>query len=138
MTTSESKGRFFYKTNRFESIRITNRIDSNRELECSSLHYRLVAYRLTHTRPDHSIHLCRVSIALRCKITSTCTFHVFGISVDCVIPGVWQVCPQPLEQHFKSPLQSPSFKHASKHRPIPPGTGHRPGLTVKNTTTNRR
>jgi len=35
MTTSESKGRFFFKTNRFESIRITNRIDSNRELECS-------------------------------------------------------------------------------------------------------
>jgi len=35
MITSESKGRFFYKTNRFESIRITNRIDSNRELECS-------------------------------------------------------------------------------------------------------
>ena len=40
MATSESKGRFFYKTNRFESIRITNRIeeiriDSNRELECS-------------------------------------------------------------------------------------------------------
>jgi len=28
MTTSESKGRFFfYKTNRFESIRITNRIE---------------------------------------------------------------------------------------------------------------
>jgi len=26
MTTSESKGRFFYKTNRFESIRTTNRI----------------------------------------------------------------------------------------------------------------
>ena len=36
MTTSESIGRFFYKTNRFESIRKTNRIDSNRELECSS------------------------------------------------------------------------------------------------------
>ena len=35
MTTSESKADFFYKTNRFESIRITNRIDSNRELECS-------------------------------------------------------------------------------------------------------
>jgi len=30
------KADFFYKTNRFESIRITNRIDSNRELECSS------------------------------------------------------------------------------------------------------
>jgi len=35
MTTSESKGRFFYKTNRFESIRTPNRIASNRELECS-------------------------------------------------------------------------------------------------------
>ena len=39
MTTIESKGRFFYKTNRFESIRITNRIDSNRELECSTARY---------------------------------------------------------------------------------------------------
>jgi len=37
MTTSESKGRFFCKMNQFESICITNRIDSNRELECSSL-----------------------------------------------------------------------------------------------------
>jgi len=32
------KADFFYKTNRFESIRITNRIDSNRELECSTGH----------------------------------------------------------------------------------------------------
>ena len=32
------KADFFCKTNRFESIRITNRIDSNRELECSSMH----------------------------------------------------------------------------------------------------
>jgi len=39
MTTSESKGRFFYKTNRFETIRTTNRIDSNRELECSRMHH---------------------------------------------------------------------------------------------------
>jgi len=30
MTTSESKGDFFYLTNRFESIRITNRIESIR------------------------------------------------------------------------------------------------------------
>jgi len=30
MTTSESKGRFFYKTNRFESIRMTNLIESIR------------------------------------------------------------------------------------------------------------
>jgi len=36
MTTSGSKGRFFYKTNWFESIRITNQIDLNRELECSN------------------------------------------------------------------------------------------------------
>jgi len=30
MTTNESKNRFFYQTNRFESIRITNRIESIR------------------------------------------------------------------------------------------------------------
>ena len=30
MATSESKGRFFYKTNKFESIRITNRTESIR------------------------------------------------------------------------------------------------------------
>jgi len=30
MTTSESKGRFFYKTNRFESIPTTKRIESIR------------------------------------------------------------------------------------------------------------
>jgi len=40
MTTSESKGRFFLLN---ESIRIdshneSNRIDSNRELECSNMH----------------------------------------------------------------------------------------------------
>jgi len=33
MTTRESKGRFFLQN---ESIRTTNRIDSNRELECST------------------------------------------------------------------------------------------------------
>jgi len=33
VTTSESKGRFFLQN---ESIRITNRIDSNSELECSA------------------------------------------------------------------------------------------------------
>ena len=34
MTTSESKGRFF--TKRIDSHNESNRIDSNRELECSS------------------------------------------------------------------------------------------------------
>jgi len=37
MATSESKGRFFYKTNRFESIRITNRIESIRIANCDAL-----------------------------------------------------------------------------------------------------
>ena len=36
MTTSEWKGRFFLQN---ESIRVTNRIDSNRELECSSINH---------------------------------------------------------------------------------------------------
>ena len=35
MATSESKGQFFLQN---ESIRITNRIDSNRKLECPSVH----------------------------------------------------------------------------------------------------
>ena len=43
-TIVNRKADFFYKTNRFESIRITNRIDSNRELECSST-YRLGVYK---------------------------------------------------------------------------------------------
>jgi len=54
ITIVNRKADFFYKTIRFKSIRITNRIDSNRELECStacwSLYsstkhlYRTVAY----------------------------------------------------------------------------------------------
>jgi len=50
MKTSESKGRFFYKRNRFESIRITNRIDSFRELECSSMHRDCAAVCLVKVR----------------------------------------------------------------------------------------
>jgi len=37
MTTSESKGRFFAKTNRFETIRITNRIESIRIVNWNAL-----------------------------------------------------------------------------------------------------
>ena len=39
MTTSESKGQFFYKTNRFESIRVTNRIESFRIANWNALVY---------------------------------------------------------------------------------------------------
>ena len=56
MTTSESKGRFFYKTNRFESIRITNRFESRigmlyfrlYDSECASVH--VVNKLLSHQR----------------------------------------------------------------------------------------
>ena len=41
MTTSESKGRFFNKTNRFESIRITNQIESIRIVNWNALLGRL-------------------------------------------------------------------------------------------------
>ena len=37
MTASESKGRFFYKTNRYESIRIMNRIESIRIVNWNAL-----------------------------------------------------------------------------------------------------
>jgi len=45
------KADFFYKTNRFESIRITNRIDSNRELECSTA---VISPELSLYRHDHA------------------------------------------------------------------------------------
>ena len=45
MTTSESKGRFFYKTNLFELIRITNRIESIRIANWNAL--------LTTRLPSH-------------------------------------------------------------------------------------
>jgi len=44
MTTSESKGRFFYKTNRFESIRMTNRIESIRIANWNALLLCSIAY----------------------------------------------------------------------------------------------
>ena len=52
------KADFFYKTNRFESIRITNRIDSNRELECSSCdphHYAALQKCQNYQRADPGI-----------------------------------------------------------------------------------
>jgi len=52
MTNSESNGRFFYKTNRFESIRITNRIHSNRELEVSRIRQRYTLLQYISRRPD--------------------------------------------------------------------------------------
>ena len=51
MTTSESRGRFFYKTNRFESIRITNRFESIRIANWNALILRLtiIWYSITHS-----------------------------------------------------------------------------------------
>jgi len=48
MTTSESKGRFF--TKRIDSHNESNRIDSNRELECSSCYSTPAADGRTHGR----------------------------------------------------------------------------------------
>jgi len=46
MTTSESKGGFFLQNNRFESIRITNRIESRRNVFVSGGTYENVPTRL--------------------------------------------------------------------------------------------
>jgi len=43
----------FYKANRFESIRITNRIDSNRELECFSRDSFNDSWRRAHRQVTH-------------------------------------------------------------------------------------
>jgi len=57
MTTSESKGRFFYKKNRF-----AQRIDSNRELECSSVESFWNALR-------HTAMLCTGPVSVEAKLS---------------------------------------------------------------------
>ena len=61
MTTSESKGRFFYKTNLFESIRITNRIESIRIANWNALVHVVEG---THYRGTETVLLTQ-SITLR-------------------------------------------------------------------------
>jgi len=70
MATSESKGRFFYKTNRFEAIRITNRIESIRIANWNALdHNRLTANSHRPTRRDKTVLWRRVG---RCELSITC------------------------------------------------------------------
>jgi len=59
-----------------------------------------------------------------------CSQNVRWKSTHLLLPGVVQVWPQPLEQHFKSPVQSASFEHSSQHTPTLAG-GHWPNLAVK-------
>jgi len=71
MTTSESKGRFFYKTNRFESIRIRNQIESIRIVNWSALVYTMKSKgprrepwehgRRMYTRKTNYFHIWHVS-----------------------------------------------------------------------------
>ena len=44
------------------------------------------------------------------------------------LPGDIQNRPQPSKQHLKSPGQSLSPLHSSKHSPEPVGLGHIPGF----------
>ena len=70
MATSESKGRFFYKTNRFEAIRITNRIESIRIANWNALdHNRLTANWHRPTRRDKTVLWRRVG---RWELSITC------------------------------------------------------------------
>jgi len=70
MATSESKGRFFYKTNRFEAIRITNRIESIRIANWNALdHNRLTSSSHRPTRRDKTVLWRRVG---RCELSITC------------------------------------------------------------------
>ena len=65
MTTSESKGRFFYKTNRFESIRITNRIDSIRIANWNALPPCAYTYSDEQEQPFAAGSVCERASALR-------------------------------------------------------------------------
>jgi len=70
MATSESKGRFFYKTNRFEAIRITNRIESIRIANWNALdHNRPTSSSHRPTRRDKTVLWRRVGL---CELSITC------------------------------------------------------------------
>ena len=70
MATNESKGRFSYKTNRFESIRITNTIESIRIANWNALdHNRLASNSHRPTRRDKTVLWRRVG---RCELSITC------------------------------------------------------------------
>ena len=64
MTTSESKGRFFYKTNRFESIGITNRIESIRIANWNALTSRPRRHCQCSDRRNSRGDLCDVEVNL--------------------------------------------------------------------------
>jgi len=64
MTTSESKDRFFYKTNRFESIGITNRIESIRIANWNALTSRPRRHCQCSDRRNSRGDLCDVEVNL--------------------------------------------------------------------------
>jgi len=72
MTTSESKGRFFLQN---ESIRITNRIDSNRELECSSLHCWYVWHTLLYLSVSRVTHWFSALVLEQSSWSHLATLH---------------------------------------------------------------
>jgi len=67
MATNESKGQFFYETNQFESIRITNRFESRiGMLYCEHLATMLLLVRSTHCRTAFPAQHLRPSDVLSC------------------------------------------------------------------------
>ena len=69
------KADFFYKTNRFKSIRITNRIDSNRELECSSLHCWYVWHTLLYLSVSRVTHWFSALVLEQSSWSHLATLH---------------------------------------------------------------
>ena len=77
MTTSESKGRFFYKTNRFESIRITNRIESIRIANWNAL-VQIAAATLSGNSLRQTVHTHCASVGLSGRVVSASDCSVRG------------------------------------------------------------
>jgi len=89
----------------------------------------------THTdgQNDQSLSLlqCSLRSPWRNNIEDIRWKHYVSSSlINWLIPGVMQTWPQPLEQHFKSSLQSALLEHCSQHTPAVSGStrGHWPGL----------
>ena len=100
MTTSESKGRFFYKTNRFESIRITNRIESIRIANWNALVLLCLSVCLPGRRSSRawpwrcscSASRCRRGSATACSPSLSCSSCPSSSRSSCTASTRWP-CP---------------------------------------------
>jgi len=141
MTTSESKGRFLYKTNRFESIRTTNRIESIRIANWNALLCGLSS--ATWGCRAHLSFRNLETTARKCLVTWT-PDHT-SPTICCYLPGfilhlhqlillgdpgtkVWTTCPGLLCSSALAEVEPASSRSLVRHSPAPPSCHQQTGV----------